>query len=123
MTLIIERPHKVLLLGLVFLLGCSVQPPLEDTRSTENPAVQSLLLEAQYNLELENYELAKAKLERALRIEPNNATLWFELAQVNYRQMAIEEARNLAERAQRLARGNEKLSEEIESFIKHLREF
>ena len=46
---------------------------------------------------------AAATLERALRIEPRNARLWHELAQVRLRQRDYAQAESLAARSNTLA--------------------
>jgi Flp pilus assembly protein TadD len=54
---------------------------------------------------------AEAKLEAALRIQPNDARLWLELAEIQFAAGEFAAARNLAERAVTLAAGDESITE------------
>lgn len=47
-------------------------------------------------------ELAEARLERALRIEPRNAVLWYYLAKLRLHQGRVEEAAGLAAKSNSL---------------------
>ncbi len=112
------------LLALVCLLtACAPftqqQPPTQ-AEITQNSAVQSLYHQAQEDRHAGRVDKAEAALERAVRIEPANPHLWFELAQLSNDKGAITQARGLAQRAQSLARGDLVLSRQINQFLSAL---
>ena len=74
-----------------------------------SPVVKSLLADARVQRNLENWDAAADSLERALRIEPRNATLWSRLAEVRYDQKAWAKAIQLAAKSNTLAKSNENL--------------
>lgn len=78
----------------LFLHGCAVKHPGGlPSRSEAVPAPQAgkaagvLLASARQNVRDGQFNQAAMMLERALRLEPRNARLWHEMAQVKYRQM------------------------------------
>ena len=52
---------------------------------------------------------AGAALERALRIEPRNAGIWHDLAQIRLHQGEYQQAESLASKSNNLATGNRSL--------------
>lgn len=66
---------------------------------SENKAVIALLDRAQHDTEAGQREAAGASLERALRIEPRNAWLWHELAQLRLAQGQYAQAIALARKS------------------------
>lgn len=70
------------------------------------PAVVALLSQADKNYKAGKYGLAVATIERALRIEPRNATLVYKLASVRLRQSKPRLAEDLAKKASLLAGNN-----------------
>jgi len=68
------------------------------------PAADALLREAERQRQMRDYLGAAATLERALRIEPQQAYLWNRLAQVRLEQGYQTQAANLAARSNSLAR-------------------
>lgn len=68
-----------------------------------NPAVIALLDLAQLDTEAGHREAAGASLERGLRIEPRNAWLWHELAQLRLAQGQYAQAISLAQKSISLA--------------------
>ena len=64
-----------------------------------NPAVIALLDRAQLDSETGHREAAGASLERGLRIEPRNAWLWHELAQLRLAQGQYAQAIALAQKS------------------------
>ncbi len=108
------------LVTILFLLsGCASIAPLTTNSVSNNTAVVTLVEDARLLSDGGEYERAKSKLERALRLEPNNGALWFELAFTNKEQGNIRNARSLAERAQRLSR-DRGLSNNIAALIEEL---
>lgn len=88
--------------------------------TSRNQAVVGLLEQGQNHANYGEYALAKSKLERALRIEPQNPFIWYALAQVNFAEDQYAEARNLAQRALSFSSGYETLRRNIQSFIQKL---
>lgn len=78
--------------------------PVSDTG-----AVVALVDNAHAALAEGRHEDAATALERALRIEPRNATLWHELARVRLSQGQFEQAGSLATKSNALAGGNKPL--------------
>jgi cytochrome c-type biogenesis protein CcmH/NrfG len=74
-----------------------------------NPAVVDLLHQAQRQVAAEQLTQATASLERALRIEPRNAQIWYLLAQVRHRQKQFTLAESMALKSISLARDNDSL--------------
>lgn len=70
------------------------------------PAVVALLSQADKNYKAGKYGLAVATIERALRIEPRNATLVYKLASVRLKQSKPRLAEDLAKKAALLAGNN-----------------
>ncbi|WP_290649055.1 tetratricopeptide repeat protein [Aquisalimonas sp.] len=62
-------------------------------------AVRDLMAEAQQASDDGDHERAGALLERALRIAPENAVLWHNLAVVRYREDALDQAESMAQRS------------------------
>jgi hypothetical protein len=75
-----------------------VPPPRAETT-----AVAGLMESARADTAAGRLPNAAASLERALRIEPRNARLWHELAQVRLRQRDYAQAESLAARSNTLA--------------------
>ena len=75
-----------------------VPPPRAETT-----AVAGLMESARADTAAGRLPNAAASLERALRIEPRNARLWHELAQVRFRQHDYGQAESLAVRSNTLA--------------------
>ena len=89
-----------------------VAPPAEPlpappTRSfTLGTAATALVNQAHAQLAGNNFMLAAATIERALRIEPNNPLLWLEYAQVRYSEHNYSQAESMARKALMLANGD-----------------
>lgn len=108
------------ILMLAVLAGCTSMPLITtEPPVSENMAVIDLLDEARNQSWYGEYNKSKATLERALRLEPNNAHIWFELARVNHENDDPASARNLAQRARSLSK-SERLSRRIDNFIAEL---
>lgn len=118
------------LLGATY--GCASYTPVfggDDNREdhsysasqvSTNTAVQNLYDQAMNYLSAGDFDQAEASLERGLRIEPNNAYLWFELARLSADYGNVKKARELASRAQSLAGGDRYLQGQIERFVNGL---
>ena len=68
-----------------------------------NAASVALLERSRADREAGDYSAATASLERALRIDPNNALLWIELAEVKAADGDRDQARQMARKALTLA--------------------
>ena len=94
---------KAALLISISLLSACATTSFEATPVSGNPAVIALADTARNNITAYQYAKAAASLERALRIEPRNARLWHELAQVRMQQEEYRQAESLAMRSNRFA--------------------
>lgn len=83
-------------------------PPAEITREG-NQAVAALLDSADKYAKSNQLDKAGAALERALRIEPRNAGIWHDLAQIRLHQGQYQQAESLASKSNNLANGNQNL--------------
>lgn len=83
-------------------------PPTEITREG-NQAVVALLDSADSYVKSNQLDKAGAALERALRIEPRNAGIWHDLAQIRLHQGQYQQAESLASKSNNLASGNRAL--------------
>ncbi len=83
-------------------------PPAEITREG-NQAVVALLESADKSVKSNQLDKAGAALERALRIEPRNAGIWHDLAQIRLHQGQYQQAESLASKSANLASGNRAL--------------
>ncbi len=66
-------------------------------------AVQTLLADAKNAVAENRLDRASSSLERAVRIEPNNAGIWYDLAQIKLHQGQYTESENLAKKSIGLA--------------------
>jgi tetratricopeptide (TPR) repeat protein len=99
-----------LLLALILLLhGCAArQPPAREPVISKPPAQEktaagSLLASAHQSVQAGQFNRAESTLERALRVEPRNARLWHEMAQVKYGQKDYGQAVQFCLKANSLA--------------------
>jgi len=123
----------VLLSGSLFS-GCAttrqksaIELPGEDPKQTVLPdrntsnAVLSLLDKAREATRAGDYQRAEVLLERTVRIEPRNATLWHYLAKLRLAQNRFRDATGLAQKSNNLARSNNKLKADNWRIIAHAR--
>jgi cytochrome c-type biogenesis protein CcmH/NrfG len=97
------------ILVLVLMMSACTTVPFGAAPVSENPAVLALADTARNDVAAYQYARAAAGLERALRIEPRNARLWHELAQVRAFQEQYQQAESLAQRSNRFAGDNRQL--------------
>lgn len=107
-----------LLLTLLLLTSCALPPqqglelPGEDPDKTILPdrqtssAVISLLDKARDATRAGDYQRAEVLLERTVRIEPRNASLWHYMAKLRLHQGRYQEAIGLASKSNNLAKNN-----------------
>ena len=96
-------------------------PVYTDAQTTTHPAVLALLSEATQQENSGDLEVAAAKLERALRIEPRNAVLWHHLASVRLRQGQTQLAVSLAQKSNSFAARDSDLVERNQRIIERAR--
>ncbi|ORU92792.1 MAG: hypothetical protein A6F72_05530 [Cycloclasticus sp. symbiont of Poecilosclerida sp. N] len=84
-------------------------PQRIETLRNQNPAVLALLGSAHQQSESGQLDLAASKLERALRIAPRDAQVWFALAKVRYQQGKYLLAISLTKKSNLLSRRNTSL--------------
>ncbi len=106
MDLLRSRHVNAVLLVAILLLSACATTPFEETPVSGNPAVIVLADSARTDVAAYQYGKAAASLERALRIEPRNARLWHDLAQVRMQEEEYQQAESLALRSNRFA-GND----------------
>lgn len=87
-----------------------------------SPAVLALLGDAENRSKAGRLDSAAATIERALRIEPRNATLVYKLAEIRMRQGKPRLAEDLAKKANILASGNPLLKKQIWTLMAHSRQ-
>lgn len=75
----------------------------------QTSAVQSLLDEANTAVKANQLEKAATALNRAVRLEPNNASIWYDLAQIRLHQGKYEQSEQLAKKSIDFAKGNQDL--------------
>ena len=96
-------------------------PAYSEAQTTTHPAVLALLSEATRQENDGDLEIAAAKLERALRIEPRNAVLWHHLASVRLRQGQNQLAASLAQKSNSFAAHDNELIERNKRIIEEAR--
>ena len=122
----------IYIVSAVVLLACasttkqaSVQLPGEDPQQTVAPdkntssAVISLLEKARDATTQGDFQRAEVLLERTVRIEPRNATLWHYLAKLRLHQTRFNDAIGLAQKSNNLARENDHLKADNWRIIAH----
>lgn len=79
------------------------RPPRHETSAAPEPAVVALLDKAQRQESAGELPSAAASLERALRIDPQNAWTWYRLGVVRFRQGRLTQAEQFARKSDALA--------------------
>lgn len=113
------------LILLACLLWSGAFAPVISTRAAEPTAtagVSLLLDDAAKAVAQGHYEAAASALERALRIQPQNAEIWHLLGQVRLHQGRYEEAEAMGEKSSALAGSNPALQERNAYLIRVARE-
>ncbi|PHS73507.1 MAG: hypothetical protein COB22_02105 [Cycloclasticus sp.] len=87
----------------------SLEKPLYTASKPQNPAVIALLDGAHQQSNQGQFDLAAVKLERAVRISPRDARVWYELAKVREQQKKYQLAISLAKKSNLLAGDNSNL--------------
>ena len=85
------------------------KPPPAPPEPEGNKAVLALLDNAADAVEQGNLDQAASSLERALRIEPRNASIWHDLGQIRLHQRKFSQAESMAEKSNSLSGGNSSL--------------
>jgi len=92
------------------------------TSAPLSPAVGALVLAATQNTTNGNLESASATIERAIRIEPRNANLFYKLALIRIKQSKPRLAEDLAKKSALLAANDITLKKHSWLLIAHARE-
>jgi Tfp pilus assembly protein PilF len=135
--MIIRTKHWVLVgATLLLLAGCSVSPPQPEGFEVESTtpdqlqirpapetskAALALLGKARVAAQEGDLTVAEAQLERALRIEPQNAVLWHYMAKLRLHQGQLSQAAGLAAKSNSLDHGNAQLKADNWRIIAHAR--
>lgn len=80
--------------------------PIPHQQQRAGKAVELLIERADRQLQAKEFSGAVSSLERALRIEPRNAQLWHQLAEVRVAQQQLSKAAELAAKSNRYAAGD-----------------
>lgn len=83
--------------------------PVQDAATFEDPALRTLVAQADEAEAAGDLERARASLERALKVDARNARLWLRLGELNLRAGDPGQALATAERARELAGSDEGL--------------
>ena len=124
-----------LVAAVLLAAGCAVRAPEEGfTPEPEAPgsrviapgpgtgaAVQRLLADARKAARAGRVDQAEVILERAVRIEPRNAVLWYYMARVQLHQGHTRQAEGLAAKSNSLAAGDRRLQADNWRIIAHAR--
>ena len=131
--------RKLVGLPLLFLVACSVAPPQPDDQqgfdlepvAEDQPQIRpspetskaalALLAKARQAANEGQLSVAEAQLERALRIEPQNAVLWHYMAKLRLHQGQISQAAGLAAKSNSLDQGDPQLQADNWRIIAHAR--
>jgi len=97
------------------------EPPAPEKPAPATP-VSSLLASVQAAVAAGELERGAALSERAVRISPRDAQLWYQLALIRYRQNRLEDAAGAARRALSLATNDALLLPQISSLLQELAE-
>ncbi|MEZ5590439.1 MAG: tetratricopeptide repeat protein [Gammaproteobacteria bacterium] len=103
------------------LLWPAILAPFISAQAAESAAsagVGYLLDDAAAAVDQGHYDTAASALERALRIQPQNAEIWHLLGQVRLHQGRYSEAEAMGEKSSALARNNPALQERNERLIR-----
>ena len=88
----------------------SVQDPNRIRHVVANPAVKDLWDQAEAARAAGDYDTAALLLERALRIEPNDAVMWSRLAEIHLFQGNSQQAENMAAKSNAMTVDNATLN-------------
>jgi len=128
--------NMLYVLSILLMSGCTTQRgthstgvvlPGEDPKTIVLPskntsrAVISLVEKAREATQQGDYPRAEVLLERTVRIEPRNASLWHYLAKLGLHQARYKEAIGFAKKSSHLARSNPKLKADNWRIIAHAR--
>lgn len=94
-----------------------IEPP-----ASSSPAIGSLVVAANEKSQIGNVESAVANIERAIRIEPRNPSLFYKLAILRLKQSKPRLAEDLAKKSALLAAGDNRLKKHSWLLIAHARE-
>ena len=130
--MISSRYTLLLLCGLLPIACTTTRPPALEVPSEApekiiypspqtSPAVVDLLNQAHAAIQQGQYQRADVLLERCVRIEPRNPSLWNYLAKLRLHQGHVQQAMDLAAKSNALASNNSKLKADNWRIIAHAR--
>jgi len=90
-------------------------------RRPPSGTVVALLNQAREQQRVGKLERAAAVMERALRLDPKNAQLWHELAQIRLQQGQLDQARSLAAKSSSLAQDDQDLIRSNDQLIAQIK--
>jgi len=96
------------LVTLVILASCTTKATRPEPQPiSDRAAVANWVDSARHFRDRKQFDQAAVKLERALRIEPGNASLWHELARVHLDQGNFDQAIQFANKSNALTRDDD----------------
>lgn len=98
--------------------GKTLQVPAQSGGTPHNAAVDSLLAQANAAIRTGDYQRAAARIERAIRLAPEDARAYFGLAQVHYFQHRPELGRSFLAKAESFAANDRAMLKAIQQFRK-----
>lgn len=96
--------------------GKTLQVPAQSGGLPHNAAVDSLLAQANEAIRTGDYQRAAARIERAIRLAPEDARAYFGLAQVHYYQHRPELGRSFLAKAEAFAANDRAMLKAIQQF-------
>jgi tetratricopeptide (TPR) repeat protein len=99
------------------------EPPARDVptarpQSDASGASAALLEQSRAQRAAGSLPAARASLERALRLDPNNAVLWLELGELELQTGNLTQAATMARKAMTLAGGDRRLTDRAERLLR-----
>lgn len=91
-------------------------------RPSSSPAVKALLVRAYADAKLGRTNAAMKKLERGLRMEPQNPKLWNQLAELHYKKGNYQQAITMAKKAINLSSNDQDMTNKNWQFISKVAE-
>lgn len=91
-------------------------------RAPSSPAIKALLVQAYADAKLGRTNAAMIKLERGLRIEPQNPKLWNQLAELHYKKGNYQQAITMAKKAINLSSNDQEMTDKNWQFISKVAE-
>ena len=97
--------------------SASPPSPAAPLLAPTDPAVQELLAKSEHAAATGDQATARAILERAVKVKPDDGRVWYQLAALDYAARDYEQAIVIAQRARSLAHGEQALIAHVDELI------